>query len=68
MTDPEVIWEERKEFKRPCWSATYCGIRIGVEETKDKRTPYDVIVCGARVAFKKTLEAAKACAIRQANL
>lgn len=71
MSDPEATWVEDKTGT--LWTARLhtesgASLYMMVKETKNVRLPFDVVVQGAVVGFKKTLEAAKACAVRQAKL
>lgn len=76
MTYPEdLFWTQHREGKLSTWVTGWnpersrCGtIIMRIQETDNKRLPFDVYVCGVQVGFKKTLEAAKACAVRQAKL
>ena len=75
MRGQDLVWTEQVGRKQRTWTTAWTPdwIRIGtitmaVVETDNKRIPFDVYVMGVQVGFKKTLEAAKACAIRQANL
>jgi hypothetical protein len=67
MRGTDLVWTEQVERKQRTWGAEMETISMAVVETKNK-VPFDVYVMGVQVGFKRTLEAAKACAIRQANL
>ncbi|MCK9598146.1 MAG: hypothetical protein M0R06_03835 [Sphaerochaeta sp.] len=73
MTDPEVTWTEVPAYH--CWTAVLKPkdsaakpVEMIIEFTKNKKCPFDVMVGGAVVGFKRTLVDAKACAVRQAKL